>query len=126
MCSIGSEVHQGLIHRWGVYLFSTISKQIFFAKKSFFQISACFPALPPDSDIENIITLLLSSFKGAVSSIYSNIHGLRSDSLEAHRTTWETSLGILENMWAEALCRVHKSICAKDCFIQCKVLHHGH
>lgn len=88
---------------------------------------ACFPALPPDSDIENIMNAL-SSFKGAVSSIYSNIHGLRSDSLGAYRTTWETSLGmeILENMWAEALCQVHKSICAKDCFIQCKVLHHAH
>lgn len=53
-------------------------------------------------------------------SIYSNIHGLQSDSLEAYRTTWEISIGmeIWENMWDEALCRVHKSsICSKHGFI---------
>ena len=95
-----------------------------FVRSSFPQ----FPALPGSSDLEAFLKPL-SSLKGAISSIYLNIHNLCQGSSIVLKTVWETVLGevISDDVWEETLRRVHKSsICAGHSFMQCRILHRAH
>lgn len=87
-----------------------------------------FPNPPTDSPLDTLLKPVLA-LKGMISYFFTHIHLLWLVSLVSIKALWELQLGeeISEELWEEALDRVHKSsICAKHGLIQCKIIHRAH
>ena len=95
-----------------------------FAKKHF----PSFPSAPLSSPEHDCISL--DPFQpGCVSKLYNTIQGISSPSLSHVKSTWEEELQLVisDNMWQEAIERVHKSsLCVRHGLLQFKVLHRLH
>lgn len=87
-----------------------------------------FPNTPTDSPLDTFLKPV-PVLKGMISYFYTRIHLLRLVSLASIKALWELDLGeeISEELWEEALDKVHKSsICARHGLIQCKIIHRAH